>query len=189
MIFSLSPPPCFLLLTASLTLDPNTAHPHLYVSEDLKTVAWRAMEQNVTSSPTRYDVLPGVLSQEAFTSGRICWEVEVMGPGQWWAAGIVRETANRHGTIFFAPEGGYWAVQRIDGTYEAITHPQRTNLPVRHVPTRISVLLDFPAGQVAFFDGDTDEELFTFPKSNFLGYRIRAFFLVKNLSAELMLHP
>nr|XP_020671480.1 tripartite motif-containing protein 10-like isoform X2 [Pogona vitticeps] len=174
--------------TASLSLDPNTAHPHLYVSEDLKSVKWGATEQNVMSSSIRYNIMASVLSQEAFTSGRICWEVEVLEPGEWWAVGIVKESANRQGTILFAPEGGYWAVQRINGKYEAITYPQRTNLSLHHAPTRISVCLDFQGGQVAFFDGNTDEEFFTFPKSNFLGERIRAFFLVYNLSAELMIH-
>ncbi|KAH0630418.1 hypothetical protein JD844_013431 [Phrynosoma platyrhinos] len=173
---------------AKLTLDPSTAFPQLYISEDQKTVKWKGMKQSVTASPTRYDVLASVLSHEGFTSGKICWEVEVVEGGTWWGVGMVRESANRNGPIFLAPEGGYWGVQRIDEQYQAITHP-RTNLSLCHPPKRIRVSLDYSLGQVAFFDGDTHAELFTFPKEKFSGERILPWFLIHGWNGELMLHP
>ncbi|XP_061475187.1 butyrophilin subfamily 1 member A1-like isoform X2 [Rhineura floridana] len=175
--------------TANLTLDPKTAHPQLYVSDDLKTVKWRDMKQHVTSGPLRYDVMASVLSHEGFTSGKNCWEVEVVQGGSWWGVGVIRESANRNGPIFLAPEGGYWAVQRIDGQYQAITNNPRTNLSLCHPPSRIRVSLDYSEGLVAFFDGDTNAHLFTFPKAEFAGEKIHAWLLIYGWNGELTIHP
>ncbi|KAJ7317278.1 hypothetical protein JRQ81_003440 [Phrynocephalus forsythii] len=175
-------------ITANLTLDPNTAFPQLYISKDLKNVKWKGMKQPVKKDTLRYDVMASVLSHEGFTSGKICWEVEVVEGGQWWGVGIVRESANRNGPIFLAPAGGYWGVQRIDGQYQAITDP-RTNLSLCQPPTRIRVSLDYSEGLVAFFNGDTNEQLFAFPKATFSGERILAWFLIHGWNGELMIHP
>nr|XP_028576890.1 E3 ubiquitin-protein ligase TRIM7-like isoform X2 [Podarcis muralis] len=175
--------------TANLTLDPSTAHPQLYVSEDLKSVKWRGMKQNVSAGPLRYDVMASVLSHQGINSGKFCWEVEVVEGGGWWGVGIVREDANRNGAIHLAPEGGYWAVQRIDGQYQSITDNPRTNLSLCHHPSRIRVALDYSEGLVAFFDGDTDAHLFTFPKAKFSGEKVHAWFLIYGWNGELTIHP
>ncbi|KAG8127766.1 hypothetical protein E2320_014672 [Naja naja] len=175
-------------ITANLTLDPSTAHPQLYVSPDLKSVRWKAMKQQVNASALRYDVMASVLSHQSFNSGKLCWEVEVVEEGEWWGVGIVRESANRNGPIVLQPSGGYWGVQRIDGQHQAITHP-RTNLTLSHSPRRIRVSLDYSQGFIAFFDGDTNAELFTFPKANFAGEKIHAWFLIYKWNGQLLLHP
>ncbi|XP_032095039.1 tripartite motif-containing protein 15-like [Thamnophis elegans] len=175
-------------ITANLTLDPSTAHPWLYVSQDLKSVRWKEMKQQVNASPLRYELLASVLSQESFNSGKLCWEVEVVEEGEWWGVGIVRESANRNGQILFDPRGGYWGVQRISGKHQAITHP-RTNLTLSHSPRRIRVSLDYSQGLIAFFDGDTNAELFTFPKANFAGEKVHAWFLIYKWNGQLLLHP
>ncbi|KAF7236215.1 Butyrophilin subfamily 1 member A1 [Varanus komodoensis] len=173
---------------AHLTLDRATAHPQLYVSDDLKSVKWKGMKQDVRSSPLRYDVMASVLSRESFTSGRICWEVEVVEGAEWWAVGVVRASANRNGPIVLTPDGGYWGVQRIKGQYEAITHP-RTNLTLCHPPTRVRVSLDYSEGLVEFFDGDTNTRIFAFPKVQFSKEAIHAWFLIFKWNGELRLHP
>ncbi|XP_058026057.1 butyrophilin subfamily 1 member A1-like [Ahaetulla prasina] len=175
-------------ITANLTLDPNTAHPQLYVSSDLKSVRWKDMKQHVPSSPLRYDVMASVISHQGFNSGKLCWEVEVVEGGEWWGVGIVRESSNRNGPILFDSRGGYWGVQRIDGRYEAITHP-RTNLTLCHPPKRIRVSLDYPQGLLAFFDGDTNAEIFAFPKENFKGEKVHPWFLIYKWNGQLVLHP
>ncbi|XP_008118304.1 butyrophilin subfamily 1 member A1 isoform X2 [Anolis carolinensis] len=175
-------------ITANLTLDPDTAFPKLFISEDKKSVKWKDMKQNVAPGLKRYDVMASVLTQQGFTSGKICWEVEIVEGGQWWGVGVVRESANRNGPIVFDPSGGYWAVQRIDGKYEANTEP-RTNLSLCHQPKRIRISLDYLMGQVAFFDGDTHAELFIFPKTTFSGEKIFPWFLIHKWNGELMIHP
>lgn len=175
-------------IIANLTLNPATNNPHLYISDCLKIVSWKGRMQDLKSGPLRYDRLPSVLSQEGFKAGIICWEVEVVNGGTWWGVGVVRESANRNGPIVLDPSGGYWGVQHIDGQYQSITTP-RTNLSLCHHPTRIRVSLDYWGGQVSFFDGDTDAELFSFPKTNFGGEKLLGWFLINEWNGELRVYP
>ncbi|XP_062963567.1 putative tripartite motif-containing protein 61 [Cynocephalus volans] len=53
---------------AELTLDPETAHPNLIISEDRKGVAYGKRTQNVPSNPRRFTSYPAVLSAEGFAA-------------------------------------------------------------------------------------------------------------------------
>ncbi|CAL8292622.1 unnamed protein product [Arctogadus glacialis] len=58
-----------------LTLDPNTAHRQLSLSEDNRKVTLVEEYQSYPVHPERFDSLPQVLGREALT-GRCYWEVE-----------------------------------------------------------------------------------------------------------------
>uniref|UniRef100_A0A8C3H9H7 Zinc finger protein RFP-like n=1 Tax=Chrysemys picta bellii TaxID=8478 RepID=A0A8C3H9H7_CHRPI len=123
--------PCCHLSIMNVTLDPDTAHPQLVLSEDRKS--------------------PCVLGCEGFTSGRHCWEVEV-GDGELWAVGVARGSVRRKGGISLSPEGGIWAVEWCwGGQFRALTSPV-TRLPLSRFPSRIRVCLDCDRGQVTFID-------------------------------------
>uniref|UniRef100_A0A8C0HD41 Zinc finger protein RFP-like n=1 Tax=Chelonoidis abingdonii TaxID=106734 RepID=A0A8C0HD41_CHEAB len=160
------------LSLANVTLDPDTAHPELVLSEDRKSVRWGDTWQDLPDNPERFDSDPCVLGYEGFTSGRHSWEVEV-GDGLFWAVGVARESVKRKEGVSYNPESGIWAVEQCWwGQYQALTSPV-TPLPLSWVPRRIRVSLDYEWGQVTFFDADNETPIFTFPPASFNGERIR----------------
>uniref|UniRef100_A0A8C3P8G5 Zinc finger protein RFP-like n=1 Tax=Chrysemys picta bellii TaxID=8478 RepID=A0A8C3P8G5_CHRPI len=65
------------LSPVDMTLDPDTAHPWLVLSEDQKHVRLGDTHQDLPDNPERFDPCPCVLGIEGFTGGRRYWEVEV----------------------------------------------------------------------------------------------------------------
>uniref|UniRef100_A0A493SXY5 B30.2/SPRY domain-containing protein n=1 Tax=Anas platyrhynchos platyrhynchos TaxID=8840 RepID=A0A493SXY5_ANAPP len=149
---------------ANVTLDPATAHPNLHLSEDRKQVRGQLVPQDLPDNPERFDFEPCVLGCQGFTSGRHFWEVEV-GQGGVWAIGVARETAKRKGPMSLTPKEGIWV--------RALTTRKVTLLPLRVLPRRVSVHLDYAGGTVAFFDADEGGLIFIFSRASFTGERVR----------------
>uniref|UniRef100_A0A8C0H020 Uncharacterized protein n=1 Tax=Chelonoidis abingdonii TaxID=106734 RepID=A0A8C0H020_CHEAB len=154
---------------SNVTLDPDTAHPQLILSEDRKSVRWRDTRQQLSKKPERFDTAPCVLGCEGFTSGRHCWEVEV-GAGGSWAVGVAKESVKRKGGISLSPDGGIWAVGQWEGQFQALISPVT---PLPRAPSRIRVCLDCDRGQVTFIDAGDKAPIFTFPSGSVPGGRIR----------------
>ncbi|CAM4666919.1 unnamed protein product [Caretta caretta] len=170
----------------NVTLDPDTAHPHLILTEDWKSVRRGDTRQHLPNTPERFDTKPCVLGCEGFTSGRHCWEVEVVGGGG-WAVGVARESVRRKGWISCSPDGGIWAVGWLGDQFWALTSPE-TSLPRRRFPSRIRVCLDCDRGQVTFIDAGDEAPIFTFPPGSVPGGRIRPWLWVW-LGSQLRLCP
>ncbi|XP_044839269.1 butyrophilin subfamily 2 member A1-like [Mauremys mutica] len=161
-----------IICPVNVTLDPNTAHPNLVLSEDQKSVRWAERRQRLPNNPERFDSSACVLGCEGFTSGRHCWEVEVRA-GRYWAVGVARASVRRKGEISHSPKRGIWAVERCGwGLFWALTSPE-TPLPLSWVPSRIRVCLDCDRGQVTFIDAGDQAPIFTFPPGSVPGGRIR----------------
>ncbi|XP_058874191.1 E3 ubiquitin-protein ligase TRIM35-like [Acipenser ruthenus] len=145
-----------------VTLDPNTAHPVLLLTEDLTSVRDSDEWQQLPDNPERFDFWPCVLGSEGFTSGKHCWDVELGGNTN-WALGVTKESSQRKGKFTWNPEAGYWVIYLKEGDqYRACTSP-RTRVTVEKKPQKIRVQLDCDGGEVAFFDSsDMRKPLYTF---------------------------
>nr|XP_012807220.2 butyrophilin subfamily 1 member A1 [Jaculus jaculus] len=161
------------LHAVDVTLDQDTAHPHLFVYEDSKSVRLEDSRQTLPDRPERFDSWPCVLGRETFTSGRHYWEVEV-GDRTDWAVGVCRESVVKKGFDPMTPENGFWAVELYGDGYWALT-TLRTPLSLLGTPRRVGIFLDYDAGDISFYNMADGFPIYTFPRLSFSG-PLRPFF-------------
>ena len=140
-----------------MTLDPNTAHPDLILSEDLTSVRLSQERQQLSDNPERFDYYGWVLGSEGFNSGTHSWDVEV-GDSTVWYLGVVAESVQRKGVLW----GGGWGIWFYHGEYKARSSSALlTALTVRQKPQRIRVQLDWDRGKLSFSDPDRNTHTHT----------------------------
>ncbi|XP_048094369.1 zinc-binding protein A33-like [Alosa alosa] len=144
-----------------VTLDPNTAHPRLILSEDLTSVRRGDERQQLPDNPERFDRYASVLGSEGFNSGTHCWDVEV-GERHMVECGCEGRVSPEEGSIWLCE----WRVVCVgykDGKYGAGAPPQPpTLLTVQQKLQRIRVQLDWDRGELSFSDPDNNTHLHTF---------------------------
>ncbi|XP_035462834.1 zinc finger protein RFP isoform X1 [Scophthalmus maximus] len=144
-----------------VTLDPDTAHPRLILSDDMKSVKCGERHQLLPDNPERFDRVVCVLGRNAISSGRHYWEVEVGGKTD-WDLGVARKSVNRKGKVDVTPVNGYWFLSlRNKNKYAFRTEPSTVvdlNLP----PHKIGVFVDFDKGQVSFYNVEAKIHIYTF---------------------------
>ncbi|XP_062339545.1 E3 ubiquitin-protein ligase TRIM39-like [Osmerus eperlanus] len=149
-----------------VTLDPDTAHNKLILSEDGKQVRDGDMKQNLPDNPERFDRCPCVLGKQGFSSGRFYYEVQVEGKTK-WDLGVVRESINRKGEITLSPNNGYWTVWLRNGDeYEALAGPS-VLLSLRQKPQKVGVFVDYEEGLVSFYDVEARSHIYSFTGCTF----------------------
>ncbi|XP_056586963.1 E3 ubiquitin-protein ligase TRIM39-like [Triplophysa dalaica] len=145
-----------------VTLDPNTSHCNLLVSDDLISVRLSEDAADlIPDNPERFDESTCVLGAESFSSGIHCWDVQV-GDNTCWCLGVMTESAQRKKSVF--SRIGVWTVRYYSGEYAAVITPQKTGLglSVKEKVERIRVELDCDGGKLSFSDPLTNTHIHTF---------------------------
>ncbi|XP_075960648.1 nuclear factor 7, brain-like [Anarhichas minor] len=138
-------------------LDPNTANPILYLSDDLTSVRHGDTNQKLPDNPERFTKYVIVLGSEGFSSGKHSWEVEV-GDHPDWVVGLAKESVDRKGKIFVSPQYGIWCLLRRSGKY---TNGDGQSVRVKKSLQRIRVQLDYDMGDVSFYDPEDTTQICT----------------------------
>ncbi|KAM7098872.1 erythroid membrane-associated protein isoform 4-T4 [Molossus nigricans] len=145
----------------AVTLDPDTAHPKLILSEDRRSVKLGDRRQPVLDNPQRFDFVVSVLGSESFMAGCHYWEVYV-GDKTKWILGVCSDTVSRKGKVTASPANGHWLLRQSRGTeYEALTSPQ-TSFRLKESPRCVGVFLDYEAGIISFYNVTNKSHIFTF---------------------------
>ncbi|KAF7482669.1 hypothetical protein GHT09_005998 [Marmota monax] len=150
----------------SVTLDPDTAHPSLNLSEDGRQVTLGGCQKDLDFSPRRFSAYPCVLGFGGFSSGRHYFEVDV-GEGTAWDLGVCLDSVQRGADMKQEPEFGFWTIRLHKGQdYLALTSPP-TPLPLCEKPLVVGVFLDWETGFVSFYNMTTGSHIFTFQNASF----------------------
>ena len=181
-----------------VTLDPDTAHRRLVLSDDGKQVSYRARpslgpaSEDFPDDPARFSKAVLVLGKRGFSSGRFYYEVQVgeaLG-----VVGVVRESTGRKDALCaeiptcgddddHGPGGtcGVWVIAFSEtgevslGSLWALSHPHVVVLPVGVRIQKVGVFVDYEQGLVGFYDVEARAHIYSFINCAFAGKLFPAF--------------
>ncbi|XP_033972600.1 E3 ubiquitin-protein ligase TRIM39-like [Trematomus bernacchii] len=149
-----------------VTLDPDTAHPNLILSDDGKQVRDGDVLKNLPDNPERFSENYCVLGKQSFSSGRFYFEVQVKRKAD-WDLGVATESIDRKGVIELAPWCGFWSLWLRDGNeYEALDGLS-VRLSLKFRPQKVGVFVDYEEGLVSFYDVDAAALIYSFTGCSF----------------------
>jgi len=140
----------FLKYSREITLDPNTAHTWLSLSDGNKKATLKKEQQTFSSHTDAFKECLQVLTRESLT-GRSYWEVEWRGEGV--IVALAYKDIPRKGEgeeCVFGVNNQSWALTCLKESY--IFFHNKVHTPVSGpVSTRIGVYLDHRAGILSFY--------------------------------------
>ncbi|XP_058589465.1 butyrophilin subfamily 1 member A1-like isoform X2 [Neofelis nebulosa] len=159
----------------AVTLDPDTAHHNLILSENRRQVslvgnAPQNCDASVRQGQRESETIFSVLGQNCFTTGRHYWEIEVnigteVGLEPRWAVGVCSDTAERDGWFVESPEKNFWVIAY--NKEFLFTHLE--SLSLRQRPQRIGVFLDLEDKDVSFYNMVDGSHIYSFTGITFYG--------------------
>ncbi|XP_062400034.1 stonustoxin subunit beta-like [Sardina pilchardus] len=136
-----------------LTLDPNTAHRILSLSEGNRKVTRGNQQQPYPDHPERFDSMSQVLCREGLT-GRCYWEAEWSGDGVLIAVAYksTPRTQRSEQSSMFGCNAKSWRLRCSGNSYSACHNSKETAIPAPSSrSSRVGVYLDWPAGTLSFY--------------------------------------
>ncbi|XP_056322007.1 protein NLRC3-like [Danio aesculapii] len=132
-----------------LTLDPNTAHARLILSEDNRKVTCVEAKQPYPDHPERFESNVQVLCRESLTE-RCYWEAEWSG---WGHVGVTYKGINRKGgsDSWFGYTEHSWSVFCIGDGFNVWHNNKSIYISSPSPSKRVGVYLDWSAGILSFY--------------------------------------
>ncbi|KAK3505675.1 hypothetical protein QTP70_004555, partial [Hemibagrus guttatus] len=160
-----------------LTLDPNTTHRTLILSEKNRVVRDSEREQKYSDHPERFDYYIQVLCKES-VCGRCYWEVEWSGDGGVDISVSYKDISRkgRGNECGFGLNNQSWSLECFSSSLSFHHNNIETDLRVPS-PSRIGVYVDHSAGTLSFYSvSDTMKLLHrvhtTFNQPLYAGFRV-----------------
>uniref|UniRef100_A0A8C6UL66 Tripartite motif-containing protein 16-like n=1 Tax=Neogobius melanostomus TaxID=47308 RepID=A0A8C6UL66_9GOBI len=147
----------FLQYACDITLDPNTAHPRLCLSEGNRRVTRKKKDQSYPPHPHRFTVHEQVLSREALT-GRCYWEVEWT-ECRWVTLAVAYRDVDT--SVFFGNDDQSRALRWYGNIYYYRFNNVEHKVPGPH-SSRLGVFLDHCAGLLSFYRVNDQTLIYSF---------------------------
>ncbi|CAK6971055.1 tripartite motif-containing protein 16 [Scomber scombrus] len=141
----------FLQYSVNLTLDPNTAHRRLTLSDNNTKATLQGAVQPYPDTSQRFDGWTQVMCQSPLYAQRCYWEVEWRGRGS--SMGVAYGALNRKGSDARAGLGynaQSWTLELSDTCCSAMHDNEKKDIPVAYSP-RLGIYLDMSTGTLAFY--------------------------------------
>ncbi|XP_013864393.1 E3 ubiquitin-protein ligase TRIM11 [Austrofundulus limnaeus] len=138
------------LLTSPLTLDTNSAHPLLSISDDLRSVTRVKSRLPCAAHAERFDHWPQVLTVQTFSSGTHYWELETEG---FWDVAVCYRSIGRkgkEGNSFGNNKVSWSLTQQHDKKLSAWHNRRKTRLACQMSGSRVAVAVDYSSGIITF---------------------------------------
>ncbi|XP_062887006.1 E3 ubiquitin/ISG15 ligase TRIM25-like isoform X3 [Mobula hypostoma] len=135
-----------------LMFDPNTAHKHLLLSDDNRTVT--DVDPECVSYPEhqdRFNSFPQVLCTQSISEGCCYWEVEVS--GHWAGIGLTYQGIKRKGSNMSSLIGRNnlsWCLLYSNSKFSALHNKQEVTVQSGR-QQRIGIYLDYSEGTLEFY--------------------------------------
>ncbi|XP_058872713.1 tripartite motif-containing protein 16-like [Acipenser ruthenus] len=141
----------FLKYSCQLTLDPNTAHRNLCLSEGNRKVTCLKETQRYPAHPERFESRTQLLCREGLSGIRCYWEIRLSGRGA--SIGVTYKGISRKGgdgSCGFGFNDKSWCLFYSGFSYIARHNNNETAINAPH-SSRIGVYLDFNADTLSFY--------------------------------------
>ncbi|KAM3849147.1 LOW QUALITY PROTEIN: butyrophilin subfamily 2 member A2-like [Diretmus argenteus] len=145
-----------------VTLDPNTAHCELFLSQDGKLGTHVDTRQNLPKNPKRFERFPDVLGKEGFKQGIFYYEVQVKGKTE-WTVGVLKESVDRKGDAQLSITNGFWVIILYEGEYKA----SLVKIKLKEKLQKVGVFVDLNKGEVSFYGVDSKSHIYSFTGNYF----------------------
>ncbi|XP_022620334.1 E3 ubiquitin-protein ligase TRIM39-like [Seriola dumerili] len=147
-----------------VTLDPDTAHPQLILSHDLKQVKLGDVMNDLPDNAKRFTDWPCVLGKQSFSKGRFYYEVDIKDRG---GLGVVRESIDRTSNFLEIIQGGAWMMRLFNERAYINVADSVVELSLKSDPEKVGVFVDYDEGLVSFYDVNTAALLHSFTGCSF----------------------
>uniref|UniRef100_A0A672QAU8 B30.2/SPRY domain-containing protein n=1 Tax=Sinocyclocheilus grahami TaxID=75366 RepID=A0A672QAU8_SINGR len=162
-----------------LTLDPNTAHTELSLSEKNRKVTHVLKKQPYPDHPDRFDECCQVLCRES-VCGRCYWEIEWSGDDGVFISVSYKSISRKGGSYecVFGSNDQSWSLICSSYSYSFRHNNIETALPVKPIISRrIRVFVDHSAGTLSFYSVSDTMNLIhtvqtTFTQPLYPGFRV-----------------
>ncbi|KAM9528605.1 butyrophilin subfamily 2 member A2-like isoform 2-T2 [Salvelinus alpinus] len=153
----------------NITMDENTAHSDIRVTQEGKTAQYIKEKETIKSSIQRH---PHVLANQSFGSEQHYWEVKVRDETMdkavgdcgklSWYVGVARDNAERTSKVAVTPLHGFWTLFYEEGKGFHVNTDPPTSVHVRENLSVVGVFLDCENQSLSFYNVDTESHIYTF---------------------------
>ncbi|XP_026137091.1 tripartite motif-containing protein 16-like [Carassius auratus] len=142
----------FLKYSHHLTLDLNTAHKRLRLSENNRLITNTGTEQPYPDHPDRFDGWSQVLCRES-VCGRCYWEIDWSGDYGVCVSVSYKSISRKGGGVecFFGSNDQSWSLDCSSSSYLFRHNNIKTDVSVKSISSRIGVFVDHRAGTLSFY--------------------------------------